>query len=194
MLITRSRIAFSLVAIALVACSSAPPDTTLQGEINPGNSNKGGSKTPAANKGSSTNNGGTSTTQDPTDPADPAADPATPAAPATPGTPGTPAPGTGQCAASAGAEQCFQCCDAAFPGGLDVDAQAYGQCVCEAPGVCAQQCATSYCAGQQPTAACEQCLNAATQCEQAAETACNANANCKGAFTCIESSGCEQKQ
>lgn len=187
MLISRSRIAFTLIAFALVACSSAPPDSPLQGEVNPTsptNKKKNNNQTQTNNDGEGQDlNSGTA---DPADPADPAA-------PANPATPGTPAPGTGQCSAQASFDACFQCCDQAFPGGFEVDAQAFGQCACESPGVCAQACATSFCAGGQATPACEQCLAAATQCNTVAETACNANASCQGVFSCVDSSGCEAK-
>jgi len=188
MLLTRSRIVVSLVAVALFACSSAPPDTTLDGELNSGNSAKS-SKTPSKTSGTGTNTG-TAQQTNPTDPADPAA----PANPAAPATPTTPAPaGNGQCAGQQTADACFQCCDTASPGGFDVDSQAFGQCVCETPGTCAAACATSFCAGGPPTAACEQCLNGATQCEAQAEAACNANAACAAAFACSDSSGCNAK-
>lgn len=185
MLISRSRIAFTLVAFALVACSSAPPDSPLQGEVSPSasskkkNSNKTNTTT-GDSEGQDLNSGAT-----PADPSNPA--PANPAAPA------TTTPGTGQCAAQPTFDTCAQCCDQAFPGGFDLDSQAFGQCACEAPGVCAQACAGSFCAGGQATPACEQCLATATQCQIVAETTCNANASCAGAFTCFDSSGCDAK-
>jgi hypothetical protein len=186
MLISRSRIAFTLVAMALAACSSAPPDSPLQGEVNPTPTNK------KKNNNSTTKNddsegqsleSGTTQQADPTDPANPSA----------PATPSTPAPTNGQCSGQQTFDTCMQCCDQAFPGGFEVDANAFGQCACESPGVCAQACAGNFCAGGQATAACEQCLNAATQCNTAAETTCNANASCKGVFTCLDTSGCEAK-
>lgn len=185
MLISRSRIAFTLVALALVACSSAPPDSPLQGEVSPTTpKKKNGNSTSTNNNDSEGQNLNSGTT--------PGANPSDPAAPANPA-PATPTPGTGQCSAQTTFDTCAQCCDQAFPGGFDVDAQAFGQCACEAPGVCAQACAGSFCAGGQATPACEQCLASATQCQQVAETTCNANASCAGAFTCFDSSGCEAK-
>lgn len=191
MLISRSRTALTFIALALVACSSAPPDSPLQGEVNPTPpSNKKKNNQPQTNtddsEGQNLSSGAT-----PNDPADPAA----PAAPANPAAPGTPAPGagTGQCSAQASSDACFQCCDQASPGGFEVDAQAFGQCACESPGVCAQACAGSFCAGSQATPACQQCLATATQCNTTAEAACNASASCKGVFSCVDSSGCEQK-
>jgi hypothetical protein len=183
MLISRSRLAFTLIAFALVACSSAPPDSPLQGEVNPSPASKKKNNSQAQTNDDSENlNSGTQEGQPDL------ADPAAPAA-----TPTTPAPTNGQCAAATSFDACFGCCDQAFPGGFEVDAQAFGQCACESPGVCAQACAGSFCAGGQATPACEQCLATATQCNTAAETACNANASCKGVFTCVDSSGCEAK-
>lgn len=189
MLISRSRIALTLVAVALVACSSAPPPdgTPLQGEVNPSGTKK--KKTTETNSDSEGTTAGTTTNQDSNDPAD-QDDPTTPGTPVTPGTPTAP---TGQCAASQSFDQCAACCDQAFPGGFEVDAQAFGQCVCESPGTCAAVCGTSFCAGAQATPACEQCLATATQCQTQTETVCNANAACKGAFACYDSSGCEAK-
>lgn len=187
MLISRSRIAFTVIAFALVACSSAPPDSPLQGEVNPSTASKkknnNQTQTNNDSEGQDLDSGATQEGNS-TDPANPAA----------PATPTTPAPTNGQCSASTTFDACFQCCDQAFPGGFEVDAQAFGKCACEAPGVCAQACAGSFCAGGQATPACEQCLNTATQCNTAAETACNANASCKGVFTCVDTSGCETKQ
>ena len=185
MLISRSRVAFVLVAFALAACSSAPPDSPLQGEVNPTNSKKKSSNKTTTNDDSEGQDLNSGTTQEgnPTDPADPAS----------PATPATPAPANGQCSAQTTFDTCMQCCDQAFPGGFEVDANAFGQCACESPGVCAQACAGSFCAGAAPTAACEQCLAGATQCNTQAETTCNANASCKGVFTCLDTSGCEAK-
>ena len=186
MQISRSHIAFTLVALALAACSSAPPDSPLQGEVSP--------TTPKKKNGNSTSNtNNDSEGQDLNSGATPGANPSDPAAPANPAAPATPTPGTGQCAAQQTFDTCAQCCDQAFPGGFDIDSQAFGQCACEAPGTCAQACAGSFCAGGQATPACEQCLANATQCQQIAETTCNANASCAGAFTCFDSSGCEAK-
>jgi len=185
----RSRTALSFAAVLIVstasfavACSSAPPpgDPPLAGELNQ-NKGSNGSKTPgnSSSKGSNDSKGedpGSST--DPNEPADPQ----------------DPAPTGGACSGEATADACFQCCDTKNPGGLDIDMNAFGQCVCESPGTCAQACATSWCNGQQPTQACANCLQNATQCETAAETACNGSAACKAAMACIQASGCDKKQ
>lgn len=188
MLISRSRVVVTFLALALVACSSAPPDSPLQGEVSP--------TTPKKKNSSKTTNNDDSEGQNLESGSAPGAnpsDPAAPANPANPAAPATPTPGTGQCAGQQTFDTCAQCCDQAFPGGFDVDSQAFGQCACESPGVCAQACAGSFCAGGQATPACEQCLSTAAQCQQIAETTCNANASCAGAFTCFDSSGCQAK-
>lgn len=188
MILARSRSALTFAAALIVstasfavACSSAPPpgDPPLAGEVNQ-------NKTPGnkSSSSSSSSGGSSKNTEESTDPNEPA-DPQDPA---------DPAPTGGACSGEATADACFECCDTKNPGGLDVDGQAFGECACETPGVCAQACGSSYCAGNEPTQACITCLQNATQCETAAETACNANAACKAAIACIESSGCDQKQ
>ncbi len=188
MILDRSRSALSLAAALavttasfVVACSSAPPpgDPALAGEVNQNKGTNNGNKTPSS-KDKSGDQGPSSDT-DPNEPADPQ-------------DPGDPAPTGGACSAEQTADACFQCCDTKNPGGLDVDGQAFGECACESPGVCAQACGSTYCAGQEPNQACINCLQNATQCETAAETACNASAACKAAVACIEQSGCDQKQ
>jgi hypothetical protein len=173
----------TFVALALVACSSAPPDSPLQGEVNPSASSKKKNNKTKTNDDSEGLNAGTMQEGNPTEPADPAS----------PATPAIPGPTNGPCSASASFDACLQCCDQAAPGGFDFESNAFGQCACGSPGVCAQACAGTFCAGGQATAACEQCLTAATQCNTAAEAACNANASCTAAFTCYDASGCELK-
>lgn len=185
----RSRVlaatAFVTAACAF-ACSSAPPDGTLAGEINGNDPASSGSTVPkkttstggsTSNTGSTGSTGNTGGTPTPTP---------TPTADA-----GVTPVGTGQCASSADFDTCLDCCDP--QNALEVDNAAFGQCVCQSPGVCAAQCATSFCAGLDPTAACEQCLDAATQCDQTADAACNANAGCAAALACVTSSGCDAK-
>jgi len=99
-------------------------------------------------------------------------------------------PPTGSCGSSPDAESCFQCCD---PGQATMAAEdAFGRCACQSPGICASACSTSYCAGRAPTAACDNCLANAAQCEQVADTACTGA--CQTAVSCFESSGCYDKQ
>jgi hypothetical protein len=107
------------------------------------------------------------------------------------GTTPAPVPGTGQCAAAADMFACFDCCDAAHPGGWEVADQAWGDCICQT--ACAQACGGNFCQGGQPSAACEQCLDTAQQCDAAADAACAANANCAAANACAQSSQCETK-
>lgn len=179
----RSRIVFSLVAFVLVGCSSAPPDSPLEGEVDPAPASRK-KKNQKTNDDGEGNPTGTQSTQD---------GDLDPAAAGDAAAPGTPAPGTGRCSAQQTFDTCMQCCDEGFPGGFEVDAQAFGACVCESPGTCAAACAGSYCAGSPPTAACEQCLQSAAQCNTTAEAACKANASCQGVFACVDSSGCQTK-
>ena len=107
--------------------------------------------------------------------------------PTPPGGGATPAPTT--CGSSATADACYQCCDPT--NAFEPPAQAFGECACATPGVCKTACGTTYCAGQAPDAACEACLNGATQCEAAADAACGAA--CKAAIACEETSKCDEK-
>ena len=117
----------------------------------------------------------------------------TPPAPTPDGgtTPVTPSPADQQCAASQDMFACFDCCDAAHPGGWEAADQAWGTCVCTQ--VCAQACGNNFCAGGQPSAACEQCLDNAQQCDDAANTACAADPNCAAADACSQAAACESK-
>jgi hypothetical protein len=193
------RVACALAASALVlatACSSAPPiegddlgndDSNVlggkgasssgsSGTTLGGSSGSSGSESSsgagASSSGGATSSGGTSSGG--------SSSGATPA-------------GGGECASSADIDACYDCCITPHEAGYDVADQAFGDCACASPGVCAAQCATSYCAGQEPTAACEACLDAATQCDQAADTACAGNADCQAITTCIQSSACDSK-
>lgn len=101
---------------------------------------------------------------------------------------GSPEPAK-DCSSSANADACYQCCDPT--NAVEPAMQAFGECACATPGVCASACGTTFCAGQAPNAACEACLNGATQCETAADAACGAA--CKAAVACEEASKCFEK-
>jgi hypothetical protein len=101
---------------------------------------------------------------------------------------------TATCTATTTGQACGDCCYAQHPG-ANVGDDAFGSCVCQTPGTCATQCAATFCAGK-PTAqgdACETCLQGATQCEQTATTACNANPDCTAFNTCFQTAGCASK-
>jgi hypothetical protein len=100
---------------------------------------------------------------------------------------GDPAP-TGACAATADGEACFQCCDQASGGELAKADEAFFTCACDAQ--CATQCGANFCAGQEPSAACETCLT--NTCEAAASAACT-SAACKAGEQCMQTS-CAGKQ
>lgn len=113
------------------------------------------------------------------------------------GTPpsGNPPPANaGKCAGEASADACFSCCEAGNEAGIQAVWQVFDACVCQNPGTCASACGNNYCAGGQPSQACEQCLDGATQCQQQSDQACAANASCKAANDCIEASKCDDKQ
>jgi hypothetical protein len=102
------------------------------------------------------------------------------------------------CSTTTSFDACAQCCDTNNPPGYEVADDAYFACLCQTPGACAQACATTLCAAggpQDPSASCEQCLDsqAAAQCDDAAEAACQASAACQAANLCFATSNCEQK-
>ena len=73
--------------------------------------------------------------------------------------------------------------------------KAFGDCLCGTPGTCKTQCAATYCAGKEPTQgdACDTCMTGATACDTAAQTACNANADCVAFSACVKSASCDTK-
>jgi hypothetical protein len=99
------------------------------------------------------------------------------------------------CSATTSYDACDQCCDTNNPPGYKIANDAFMACICQAPGVCAQACGGSFCAGQEPSSKCEQCLGsqAAGQCEDTAAAACDANPACTASNQCFQTSGCEQK-
>ena len=121
----------------------------------------------------------------------------TPPAPSPSGTPdaGAPAP-TNSCATATSQDACFQCCDVAHPNSLPFLDQAWGDCACDLPGVCASVCANQYCGGQ-PTlvgGSCDSCLAANdSSCRTKAETKCAADSTCKPYLTCTTDAKCASK-
>lgn len=172
----------SVVFALAAACSSAPPLNDLsedESETTP-------TKKPAKDNSSSSSSGGSNNTSSSSSSG------STPTPPGDPQEPNTPAP-AGNCAAEANADACFDCCAKGNEQGLDQAYQVFDTCACQTPGVCKTQCGNNYCAGQQPSAACETCLQGAQQCGQQADQACAANAQCKAAVDCFDASQCENK-
>jgi hypothetical protein len=99
----------------------------------------------------------------------------------------------GQCSASTSADACYECCDAAHPGAIDVWYDAADACACQSPGVCAAQCGSDYCQGGQPSAACADCLDNAVQCLDAGDQACKADPGCAAVLACEDASLCDSK-
>jgi hypothetical protein len=165
------------------ACSAPPAGTIGSGEQN---QNDGDKKLPTSSTNptnpSNTNSGNNPSTPSDTTPA-PAPDGGSTLQP--------PPPGGGACVAEADMFACFDCCDAAHPGGWEVAEQAWSDCVCQT--ACAQACGANFCTGGQPSSACIQCLDDAVQCDDAADTACAANPSCAAADACAQASQCETK-
>jgi hypothetical protein len=180
---------FALAAgIMAVACSAPPAGSIGSGEQD--QTDDGDNTLPASS--TSSTNPPPSNNALPGSSADPAPAPAPAPTPVPDGgvTP-VPSPADQQCAAAADMFACFDCCDAAHPGGWEVAAQAFDDCVCQT--ACAQACGGNYCQGGQPSSACEQCLDNALQCDDAANTACAADANCAASSACEQASACETK-
>ena len=180
---------FALTAgIMAVACSAPPAGPIGSGEQD--QTDDGDKKLPTSS--SSPTNPAPSNNSTPGSTTDPAATPApTPTPLPDGGVAPAPSPADQQCAAATDMWACFDCCDAAHPGGWEVAEQAFDDCVCQT--ACAQACGGNYCQGGQPSAACEQCLDNAVQCDDAANTACAANANCAASDACAQASACETK-
>ena len=109
----------------------------------------------------------------------------------------TPKTDTSKCSSSANQEACYTCC-APDPSVFDAEIKAFDDCACGTnggAGVCKTQCGNDYCKNPdtQPSAACEACLSAATQCDTAAQTACDGVAGCKAAYACADASKCDSK-
>lgn len=179
---------FALTTGLMAAACSAPPAGGLGTDEQDQTDDDNGGRLPTSSTSSTepkpgTTNDAPANTQTP-----PSSTPApTPDASAPPVTP----PPPDQCNATADWMSCIDCCDQANPGGFEVDGQAWDDCICQT--ACAQECGGSYCNGGDPSFACEQCMQNAQQCDQAADTACQANAACAAAIACIQSSQCESK-
>jgi hypothetical protein len=143
---------------------------------------------------------GTSTGPSPTPTIAPTASPGV--VPSTPGTT-TPTPTTleagaptaGGCEATTTNEACETCCEQKFPAGAQAAQaaiDAWQQCVCTK---CSAQCASSACSPNQdePTAACQTCMDAATECDDKYEQVCNADQSCAAMGQCVETSKCGDK-
>ena len=181
---SRAVVVFGSFVFALAAaCSSAPPPNDLSEDESETTPTKKPAKDNSSSSSGGTNTSSSSSSSSGSTPTPPGGDPQQP---------NTPAPG-GTCAAEANADGCFECCAKGNEAGLDAAYQVFDTCACQTPGVCKAQCGANYCAGQQPSAACETCLQGAQQCGQQADTACAANAQCKAAIDCFDASQCENK-
>lgn len=175
----------SVLAILATACSAEVTPTTSSSSGNvpkkgntdtDTNSNDPKQNTSSSSSSSSSSSGSTTTPDDKTPKSDPSG---------------------GKCAAETKQEACFTCC-APDPAVFDAEIKAFDDCACGTnggAGVCKTQCGNDFCKNPdaQPSAACEACLQGATQCETAAQTACDANAGCKAAYACAEASKCFDK-
>lgn len=169
----------SLGITALVACSAPPIDDKLDGPKSPtssGNKNQGSNNNTSGNNTNNgtnnTNNGGSTTNPAPA--------------------PGTPAPSTpAACTPGTDVNACFACCDTNHPQATLPWDDAFKTCACAAGSACQAACSATFCADQEPSAACEQCLSgqAMQTCADQANTACNGQPSCAAAVQCLD--GCE---
>ena len=179
--------------LANAACSSQPSSTGLaqddQTGTDPTTTPSTGANVPASSPA-------------PAAPAAPAADPSTAdsgivdtADAGIDAADAAPPPVQQDCSATTSYDACGQCCDANNPPGYQVDDDAYTACICTTPGVCAQACGNSLCAGQDPSGSCQQCLSSfkAQQCDDVADNACEASPACAASEQCFQQSNCDQK-
>ena len=105
--------------------------------------------------------------------------------------------GGGACGSSKSAEECTNCCFSAHPKGADTYEEAAGECACDQPGTCANECANSFCGqnGSMPQAgdSCDQCLSGASDCVSQALSACQSDPDCQAMLDCMTQSGCQAK-
>jgi hypothetical protein len=105
-------------------------------------------------------------------------------------------PPANSCATAANQDACFRCCDVANPNAMPLLDNAWGDCQCGVPGMCASVCASQYCGGQ-PTmvgGSCDNCLAANdVSCRTKAETKCAADSTCKPYLTCTNDAKCGSK-
>lgn len=108
----------------------------------------------------------------------------------------TPTGGGGACSDKASGDACLQCC------AKDKEPEAFqswlikwSTCQCFAPGVCAEQCAASFCIGVQPAPndACSKCLDQDTKCITQTDTACKGD-DCEPFSKCMADSKCYDKK
>ncbi|MDB5218088.1 MAG: hypothetical protein JWO86_6015 [Myxococcaceae bacterium] len=187
-----SGLAVTIASVVACATPNIPEDLPSDDQSSvttPGTENKtptgaytrDGGSTPATGGGSGSGSGTT-----------PAPAPTTTADASTPPPPVT----TNACASSANGNACYSCCETQVPNGVPFLDNAWGECQCVAPALCAQACANEYCAGNGviPGGSCDNCLAATDQtCGNQADNACAADANCSKLFACATNSGCAAK-
>ncbi len=154
----------SFGAVVLVACSGA------SGDVPPPDADESATE-PSIPKGGETSPEGATGTP-------PAASTGAPPA----ATPPAAKPLAEQCAASADALSCVQCCVADMP---PVDQTT---CTCDANAACRSACATTLCAGKVPSFACGQCLLGKVEQIQAC-----VEGIVDGPKACVQDAGCVQK-
>jgi hypothetical protein len=89
------------------------------------------------------------------------------------------------------ADDCFACCDEAFPGVNDMLNEVFDTCICRDPGSCAVACAASYCAEERLDTddECNACLDEVAgseggACSTVTDDACWKDAACTAVQAC----------
>ncbi len=75
---------------------------------------------------------------------------------------------------------CQACCTTLHPDASGIFDDSIGSCACT---TCQTACATSFCAKQSATKACDQCIS--QKCYPNAQTACSADPSCKAWLDCL---------
>lgn len=168
---TGSVLLFTAIAAAsMIACSVTSTETPTGGTKN-GTSSSSSSSGSSGSTTSSSSSGGEETT--PTNAA--------------------------TCGAKSGYEACMDCCTGGKPEAVKAGQEAFRTCLCGTSGACKTECATDLCATDEANAqesqACADCLkNKGQSCIESADTACEADADCKAATACADAAKCEEKE
>jgi hypothetical protein len=105
-------------------------------------------------------------------------------------------PAPDACAASKSEDDCYACCEANHPKGLQLIVDELRACACKAPGKCAAECASELCAGQpvDDHGDCGECLDDIEgDCRAQVQTACLLDPACTALLVCDSASKCASK-
>jgi hypothetical protein len=102
------------------------------------------------------------------------------------------------CAKETTNDACYTCCGKNHPKGNTAWTQAstaYGGCLCQTPGTCAQECANDFCAGKDAPSGgtCDKCMQTATKCESDYQAAVGKEPDYAAFDGCVIKADCDKK-